>query len=220
MGSPLALLPPHKAYSLAPGTQASLHINGDSSIHMPPSGIRQDSFSRPLLGSSDRVISELSDAFSSQGKQQPWREESRQYERRAESEAGERYPGGPKISKKSCLKPSDVVRCLSTEQRLSDLHSPEESRPSKPLGSPFPGREAEQTELHRGGEQAQRKAARSGVSQVGLQHDVCALASELAGWARRLPHGPSTEAAWMPVRPTCLPWEQKYHPGGNRGVID
>nr|XP_019580303.1 PREDICTED: sorbin and SH3 domain-containing protein 1 isoform X31 [Rhinolophus sinicus] len=165
VGSPLALLPPHKAYSLAPGTQASLHINGDSSIHMPPSGIRQDSFSRPLLGSSDRVISELSDAFSSQGKQQPWREESRQYERRAESEAGERYPGGPKISKKSCLKPSDVVRCLSTEQRLSDLHSPEESRPSKPLGSPFPGREAEQTELHRGGEQAQRKAARSGVSQ-------------------------------------------------------
>ncbi|XP_074195460.1 sorbin and SH3 domain-containing protein 1 isoform X38 [Rhinolophus sinicus] len=165
VGSPLALLPPHKAYSLAPGTQASLHINGDSSIHMPPSGIRQDSFSRPLLGSSDRVISELSDAFSSQGKQQPWREESRQYERRAESEAGERYPGGPKISKKSCLKPSDVVRCLSTEQRLSDLHSPEESQPSKPPGSPFPGREAEQTELHRGGEQAQRKAARSGVSQ-------------------------------------------------------
>ncbi|XP_032986383.1 sorbin and SH3 domain-containing protein 1 isoform X27 [Rhinolophus ferrumequinum] len=165
VGSPLALLPPHKAYSLAPGTQASLHINGDSGIHMPPSGIRQDSFSRPLLGSSDRVISELSDAFSSQGKQQPWREESRQYERRAEREAGERYPGGPKISKKSCLKPSDVVRCLSTEQRLSDLHSPEESRPSKPLGSPFPGREAEQTELHRGGEQAQRKAAQSGVSQ-------------------------------------------------------
>ncbi|KAM5244076.1 sorbin and SH3 domain-containing protein 1 isoform 42-T44 [Hipposideros larvatus] len=163
--SPLALPPPHKAYSLAPGAQASLHLNGDSGIHMPPSGIHQDSFSQPLLGSSDRVISELSDAFSSQGKQQPWREESRQYERKAEREAGERYPGGPKISKKSCLKPSDVVRRLSAEQRLSDLHTPEESRPSKPLGSPFPGREAEQTELHRGGEQAPRKAARSGVSQ-------------------------------------------------------
>ncbi|XP_004427935.1 PREDICTED: sorbin and SH3 domain-containing protein 1 isoform X30 [Ceratotherium simum simum] len=161
----LALPAPHKAYSLAPGAQASLHINGDSGIHMPSSGVCQDSFSQPLLGSSDRVISELSDAFSSQGKQQPWREESGRYERKAEREADERWPGGPKISKKSCLKPSDVVRCLSTEQRLSDLHTPEESRPSKPLGSPFPGREAEQTELHRGGEQAERKAAWSGVSQ-------------------------------------------------------
>ncbi|XP_070080035.1 sorbin and SH3 domain-containing protein 1 isoform X8 [Equus caballus] len=165
IASPLALPAPHKAYSLAPSTQASLHVNGDSGIHMPTSGVRQDSFSQPPLGSSDRVISELSNAFSSQGKRQPWREESRWYERKAEREAGERCPGGPKISKKSCLKPSDVVRCLSTEQRLSDLHTPEESRPSKPLGSPFPGREAEQTELHRGGEQAERKAARSGVSQ-------------------------------------------------------
>lgn len=175
IASPLALPAPHKAYSLAPSTQASLHVNGDSGIHMPTSGVRQDSFSQPPLGSSDRVISELSNAFSSQGKRQPWREESRWYERKAEREAGERCPGGPKISKKSCLKPSDVVRCLSTEQRLSDLHTPEESRPSKPLGSPFPGREAEQTELHRGGEQAERKAARSGVSQVGLQHDCVCL---------------------------------------------
>ncbi|XP_071077285.1 sorbin and SH3 domain-containing protein 1 isoform X15 [Desmodus rotundus] len=162
---PLALPAPHKAHSVAPGAQASLHINGDSGIHMPPSGFQQDSYSQPLLGSSDSVISELSSAFNSQGKQQPWRDESRQYERNAEKEAGERYPGGPKISKKSCLKPSDVVRCLSTEQRLSDLHSPEESQPSKPLGSPFPGREAEQTLLHKGGEQAERKAARTGVSQ-------------------------------------------------------
>uniref|UniRef100_A0A2I3HJ35 Sorbin and SH3 domain containing 1 n=1 Tax=Nomascus leucogenys TaxID=61853 RepID=A0A2I3HJ35_NOMLE len=96
---------------------------------------------------------------------QPWREESGQYERKAEREAGERGPGGPKISKKSCLKPSDVVRCLSTEQRLSDLNTPEESRPGKPLGSAFPGSEAEQTERHRGGEQAGRKAARRGGSQ-------------------------------------------------------
>lgn len=198
--SPRALPPPHKAYSLASGAQASLHVNGDSGVHVPPSGIHQDLFSQPLLGSSNRVISELSDAFSSQGKRQLWQKESGQYDRKAEREAGERYPGGPKISKKSCLKPSDVVRCLSTEQRLSDLHTPEESRPIKPLGSPFPGREAEQTELHRGGEQAERKAARRGVSQVGLQHDTCALASQLAGWARRLTHGPSTEAAWMPVR--------------------
>ncbi|XP_035882918.1 sorbin and SH3 domain-containing protein 1 isoform X5 [Phyllostomus discolor] len=165
MVSPLALPAPHKAYSMAPGGQASLHINGDSGIHVPPSGFQQDSYSQPLLGSSDSVISELSNAFNSQGKRQPWREESRQYERKAEKEAGERYPGGPKISKKSCLKPSDVVRCLSTEQRLSDLHSPEESQPSKPLGSPFPGREAEQTEPRTGGEQAERKAARTGVSQ-------------------------------------------------------
>uniref|UniRef100_A0A2K6UCG5 Sorbin and SH3 domain containing 1 n=1 Tax=Saimiri boliviensis boliviensis TaxID=39432 RepID=A0A2K6UCG5_SAIBB len=96
---------------------------------------------------------------------QPWREESGRYERKAEREAGERGPGGPKISKKSCLKPSDVVRCLSTEQRLSDLNTPEESRPGKPLGSAFPGSEAEQTERHRGGEQAGRKAARRGGSQ-------------------------------------------------------
>ncbi|KAK2501794.1 hypothetical protein MC885_011700, partial [Smutsia gigantea] len=163
--TPLALPPPDKAYCLAPSTQASLHINRDSGVHVPSSGGHQDSFSQPLLGSSDRVISELSNAFSSQGRQQPWQEENGQYERKAEREAGERCPGGPNISKKSCLKPSDVVRCLSTEQRLSDLHTLEESRPSKPWGSPFPGREAEQTELHRSGEQADRKAAQSGMSQ-------------------------------------------------------
>ncbi|XP_058553248.1 sorbin and SH3 domain-containing protein 1 isoform X31 [Neofelis nebulosa] len=163
--SPLALPPPHKASSLVPGAPASLHINGDSGIHVPPSGVRPESFSRPLPGSSDRVICELSDAFSSQGKRQLRREERGQCERRAEREAGDRCPGAPKISKKSCLRPSDVVRCLSAEQRLSDLHVPEESRPSKPLGSPFPGREAEQTEPRRGGEQAERRAAGSAVSQ-------------------------------------------------------
>lgn len=176
--SPLALPAPHRAYSPVPGAQTSLHVNGDSGSHRPPPGFPQGSFSQPLLGSPDRVISELSNAFSSQG---PWREESRQYERKAEREAGERCLGGPTISKKSCLKPSDVVRCLSTEQRLSDLCTPEESQPSQALGSPFPGREAEQTEPRRGGEQAERKAARSGVRQVGLQHDVCALASPSAG---------------------------------------
>ncbi|ELK35706.1 Sorbin and SH3 domain-containing protein 1 [Myotis davidii] len=160
--SPLALPAPHQAYSPVPGAQTSLHVNGDSGSHRPPPGFPQGSFSQPLLGSPDRVISELSNAFSSQG---PWREESRQYERKAEREAGERCLGGPTISKKSCLKPSDVVRCLSTEQRLSDLCTPEESQPSQALGSPFPGREAEQTEPRRGGEQAERKAARSGVRQ-------------------------------------------------------
>ncbi|XP_041601689.1 sorbin and SH3 domain-containing protein 1 isoform X17 [Vulpes lagopus] len=165
MASPLALPPPHRASSLAPGAPTSLHVNGDSGVHVPPPGVRQDSFSQLLPGSSDRVISELSNAFSSQGKRQPRREERGQCDRRAEREAGERWPGAPKISKKSCLRPSDVVRCLSAEQRLPDLHTPEESRPSKPLGSPFPGREAEQTELHRGGEQAERRATRSAVSQ-------------------------------------------------------
>ncbi|XP_012579022.1 PREDICTED: sorbin and SH3 domain-containing protein 1 isoform X32 [Condylura cristata] len=166
--SPLALPPPDQAYPLAPSTPASLHVNGDSGTLGPPFRAHQDSFSQPPLGSSDRVISELSSAFSSQGKRQPWREESGQSERKAEREAGERRPGGPRISKKSCLKPSDVVRCLSTEQRLSELHTPEESQPRKSLGGPFPGREAEQTEprrSHRSGEQAERKAARSGVSQ-------------------------------------------------------
>ncbi|XP_063101252.1 sorbin and SH3 domain-containing protein 1 isoform X17 [Cavia porcellus] len=162
--SPLALPAPQKTYSLAPSSQASLHVNGSGGFHMPSSGIHQHGYSQPLFGSSDRVISELSGAFSSQSKLQPWREENGQYERKAESKAGERCPGGPKISKKSCLKPSDVVRCLSTEQRLSELRIPEESRPSKPLGSTFPGREAGQTELHRGGE-AERRAAQSGMSQ-------------------------------------------------------
>uniref|UniRef100_A0A2K5EKF1 Sorbin and SH3 domain containing 1 n=1 Tax=Aotus nancymaae TaxID=37293 RepID=A0A2K5EKF1_AOTNA len=165
VASPLALPSLHRTYSLAPSSQASLHINGDGGVHMPPSGVRQDSFSQLPLGSSDSVISQLSDAFSSQSNRQPWREESGRYERKAEREAGERGPGGPKISKKSCLKPSDVVRCLSTEQRLSDLNTPEESRPGKPLGSAFPGSEAEQTERHRGGEQAGRKAARRDGSQ-------------------------------------------------------
>ncbi|XP_062958807.1 sorbin and SH3 domain-containing protein 1 isoform X7 [Cynocephalus volans] len=163
--SPRALPPPHKAYSPTPSAQAPLHVNGDSGIHMLPSGTYQDSVSQSLLGSSDRVISELSDAFSNQSKRRPWREESQRYERKAEREAGERCPGGPKISKKSCLKPSDVVRCLSTEQRLSDLNTPKESRPSKALGSLFPGREAEQTERPRGGEQAERRAAQRDGSQ-------------------------------------------------------
>nr|XP_031538671.1 sorbin and SH3 domain-containing protein 1 isoform X21 [Vicugna pacos] len=163
--SPLALPPPHKACSLVPGAQGSLQVNGDSGTHVSPLGLHQDSFSQLRLGSSDRVISELSDAFSSQGRQQPWREERGPHERKAEREAGETCPGGPAISKKSCLRPSDVVRCLSTEQRLAELHSPEESRPRQALGSPFPGREAKHTELHRGGEQAERKAARTGASQ-------------------------------------------------------
>ncbi|XP_035580061.1 sorbin and SH3 domain-containing protein 1 isoform X20 [Zalophus californianus] len=165
MASPLALPPPHKAASLAHGAPTSLHVNGDSGVHVLLPGVRQDSFSQLLPGSSDRVISELSNAFSSQGKRQPRREERGQCERRAEREAGERCPGAPKISKKSCLRPSDVVRCLSEEQRLSDLHAPEESRPGRPPGSPLPGRETEQTDLHRGGEQAKRRAARSAVSQ-------------------------------------------------------
>ncbi|XP_075391009.1 sorbin and SH3 domain-containing protein 1 isoform X1 [Tenrec ecaudatus] len=163
--SPLALPQPHQRYSPAPSAQASLHVNGDSGIHLAPSGVRQESFSQPLFGSSEKVISELSDAFSNQSRWQQWKDESRQLERRAEKEAGERCPGRPTISQKNCLRPSDVVRCLGTEQRLSEFHPPEEGRPCRPLGSAFPGREAEHTELHRGGEQADRKAALSGVSQ-------------------------------------------------------
>ncbi|XP_073934753.1 sorbin and SH3 domain-containing protein 1 isoform X10 [Castor canadensis] len=182
VASPLALPPPQKAYSLAPSAQAPLHINGDGGIH-----IRQDSFSQPLLESSDRVISELSDAFSSQSKRQSWREANGQYERKTESEAGERYPGGPKISKKSCLKPSDVVRCLSTEQRLSELHTPEESRPSKPLGSPFLGQEAGPAELHRGGE-AERKAAQSGVSQEAVCNEIINIAEKSVHYCSTVSH--------------------------------
>ncbi|XP_059756768.1 sorbin and SH3 domain-containing protein 1 isoform X3 [Balaenoptera ricei] len=163
--SPLALPPPHKACSLAPGAQTSLHASGDGGAHVPPPGVLKDSFSQPRLGRSDRVISELSDAFSSQGEPQPWREGSGARERKADREAGERCPGGPAISKKSCLRPSDVVRCLSTEQRLPELHTPEESRPRQPRGSPFPGREAEPSERQRGGEPAERKAARTGASE-------------------------------------------------------
>lgn len=191
--SPLALPPPHKACSLAPGSQTSLHASGDGGTHVPPPGVLKDSFSQLRLGRSDRVISELSDAFSSQGERQPWREGSGARERKADREAGERCPGGPAISKKSCLRPSDVVRCLSTEQRPTELHTPEESRPRQPRGSPFPGREAEPSELQRGGEPAERKAARTAASEVGLQHArVCpgVLASRVG----------SPLAAWTPVR--------------------
>nr|XP_025846824.1 sorbin and SH3 domain-containing protein 1 isoform X3 [Vulpes vulpes] len=188
MASPLALPPPHKASSLAPGAPTSLHVNGDSGVHVPPPGVRQDSFSQLLPGSSDRVISELSNAFSSQGKRQPRREERGQCDRRAEREAGERWPGAPKISKKSCLRPSDVVRCLSAEQRLPDLHTPEESRPSKPLGSPFPGREAEQTELHRGGEQAERRATRSAVSQEAVCNEIINIAEKSVHYCSTVSH--------------------------------
>ncbi|XP_055976839.1 sorbin and SH3 domain-containing protein 1 isoform X3 [Sorex fumeus] len=165
--SPLALPAPDRTYSPEPSAHTALQLNGANGVHTSPPGVHQYSFSQPPVPprSSDRVISELSNAFSSQGRQRLWQEESGQSERRAEREAGERGLGGPKISKKSCLKPSDVVRSLSTEQRLSDLHSPEESRLSKPLGGPFPEREIEQTDLPRGGEQAERKAAQSVVSQ-------------------------------------------------------
>ncbi|XP_030665071.1 sorbin and SH3 domain-containing protein 1 isoform X19 [Nomascus leucogenys] len=188
VASPLALPSPHKTYSLAATSQASLHMNGDGGVHTPSSGIHQDSFLQLPLESSDSVISQLSDAFSSQSKRQPWREESGQYERKAEREAGERGPGGPKISKKSCLKPSDVVRCLSTEQRLSDLNTPEESRPGKPLGSAFPGSEAEQTERHRGGEQAGRKAARRGGSQEAVCNEIINIAEKSVHYCSTVSH--------------------------------
>ncbi|XP_059254167.1 sorbin and SH3 domain-containing protein 1 isoform X10 [Mustela nigripes] len=188
LAAPLALPPSHKAASLAPGAPTFLHVNGDSGVHMPPPGVHQDSFPQLLPGSSDRVISELSNAFSSQGKRQPRREERGQCERRAEREAGERYPGAPRISKKSCLRPSDVVRCLSADQRLSDLRAPEESRPGKPPGSPFPGREAEQTELHRGGEQAERRAARSAGSQEAVCNEIINIAEKSVHYCSTVSH--------------------------------
>nr|XP_038951063.1 sorbin and SH3 domain-containing protein 1 isoform X16 [Rattus norvegicus] len=179
--SPVALPPPHKACSRAPSAQAPLHINGDGGIH-----IRQDGFSQPPLGNSDRVISELSDAFSSQSKRQPWREDG-PYDRKAESEAGERCPGGPKISKKSCLKPSDVVRCLSSEQRLSEFHTPEDSQSFKPLSSPFPAWEAGPPELHRGVE-ADRKAAQSGVSQEAVCNEIINIAEKSVHYCSTVSH--------------------------------
>ncbi|XP_040600718.1 sorbin and SH3 domain-containing protein 1 isoform X10 [Mesocricetus auratus] len=179
--SPLALPSPHKAYSLAPGAQAPLHINGDGGIHT-----HQEGFSQPPQGNSDRVISELSDAFSSQSKRQSWREDG-SYERRAESEAGERYPGGPKISKKNCLRPSDVVRCLSSEQRLSEFHTPDDSQSFKPLGSPFPAWEAGPPELHRGVE-ADRKAAQSGVSQEAVCNEIINIAEKSVHYCSTVSH--------------------------------
>ncbi|XP_059737763.1 sorbin and SH3 domain-containing protein 1 isoform X24 [Bos taurus] len=181
----LALPPPHKAHSPAPGAQASFHVNGDSGTYVPPPGVLQDSFSQPWLGRSDRVISELSDAFSSQGKRQPWRDGNGARERKAEREAGERCPGGPAISKKSCLRPSDVVRCLSTEQRLTELHTPEESRPRhQPLGGPFSGREAERSELQRGGE----PAARMGASQEAVCNEIINIAEKSVHYCSTVSH--------------------------------
>eukprot|EP00070_Physeter_catodon_P030802 XP_028337696.1 sorbin and SH3 domain-containing protein 1 isoform X28 [Physeter catodon] len=211
----LALPPPHKACSLAPGAQTSLHASGDGGTHVPPPGVLEDSFSQPRLGRSDRVISELSDAFSSQGERQPWREGSGARERKADREAGERCPGGPAISKKSCLRPSDVVRCLSTEQRPTELHTPEESRPRKPRGSPFPGREAEPSELQRGGEPAERKAARTAASekskilvaslkQPGLNACSPLLSSDLGPSHHSLRAGPDlTESEKSYVEAVC-----------------
>ncbi|XP_068817341.1 sorbin and SH3 domain-containing protein 1 [Capricornis sumatraensis] len=187
--SPLALPPPHKAHSPVPGAQASFHVNGDSGTYVPSPGVLQDSFSQPWLGRSDRVISELSDAFSSQGKRQPWRDGNGARERKAEREAGERCPGGPAISKKSCLRPSDVVRCLSTEQRLTELHTPEESRPrQQPPGGPFSGREAERSELQRGGEPAERKAARTGASQEAVCNEIINIAEKSVHYCSTVSH--------------------------------
>ncbi|XP_055976875.1 sorbin and SH3 domain-containing protein 1 isoform X35 [Sorex fumeus] len=188
--SPLALPAPDRTYSPEPSAHTALQLNGANGVHTSPPGVHQYSFSQPPVPprSSDRVISELSNAFSSQGRQRLWQEESGQSERRAEREAGERGLGGPKISKKSCLKPSDVVRSLSTEQRLSDLHSPEESRLSKPLGGPFPEREIEQTDLPRGGEQAERKAAQSVVSQEAVCNEIINIAEKSVHYCSTVSH--------------------------------
>lgn len=83
---------------------------------------------------SDRVISELSGAFSSQGKRQHGEMEMERM-RGKQRGAGEEMPGGPAISEEQGRQA--VVRCLSTEQETHRAHTPGEPAPPAAPGGPL-----------------------------------------------------------------------------------
>uniref|UniRef100_A0A5F8H1W7 Sorbin and SH3 domain containing 1 n=1 Tax=Monodelphis domestica TaxID=13616 RepID=A0A5F8H1W7_MONDO len=154
---------PQRPSSTIHNVSAVLQSNEENMISSPSSTVKWDT-SQPPLGNSNSVISELSDAFNNQVKFQQWQEENRQCSKKSNKEAGEHCPDGPKISKKSCLKPSELVKCMSTEQRLCD-NTLGGSQSCQHLLSPIHRNEAEQRDTSAGVKHADLKVNQNGVRQ-------------------------------------------------------
>ncbi|XP_056657994.1 sorbin and SH3 domain-containing protein 1 isoform X23 [Monodelphis domestica] len=154
---------PQRPSSTIHNVSAILQSNEENMISSPSSTVKWDT-SQPPLGNSNSVISELSDAFNNQVKFQQWQEENRQCSKKSNKEAGEHCPDGPKISKKSCLKPSELVKCMSPEQRLCD-NTLGGSQSCQHLLSPIHRNEAEQRDTSAGVKHADLKVNQNGVRQ-------------------------------------------------------
>ncbi|XP_078007101.1 sorbin and SH3 domain-containing protein 1 isoform X30 [Phascolarctos cinereus] len=155
---------PHRPSSTIHNVSTTLHSNEENIVYSPSPSVKWDTFSQPLLGNSNSVISELSDAISNQAKFQQWQEENRQCSRKPNKEAGEYCPDGSKISKKSCLKPSDLVKCMSTEQRLCD-NTLGGSPSCQHVFSPVHRNEAGQRGTSAGAKHADQRENQNGVRQ-------------------------------------------------------
>ncbi|XP_051837666.1 sorbin and SH3 domain-containing protein 1 isoform X7 [Antechinus flavipes] len=156
---------PHRPSSTIHNVSTSLQSNEENIMSSPSPGVKWDTFSQPPLGNSNSVISELSDAISNQAKFQQWQEENRQCSRKPHQEASEHCPDGSRISKKSCLKPSDLVKCMSPEQRLCD-NTLGESHSCQHLLSPSHRNESGQRDTSAGAKHADPKENQNGVRQL------------------------------------------------------
>ncbi|XP_031811962.1 sorbin and SH3 domain-containing protein 1 isoform X5 [Sarcophilus harrisii] len=155
---------PHRPSSTIHNVSTSLQSNEENIMSSPSPGVKWDTFSQPQLGNSNSVISELSDAISNQAKFQQWQEENRQCSKKPHQEASEHCPDGSRISKRSCLKPSDLVKCMSPEQRLFD-NTLRESHSCQHLLSPLHRNESEQRDPSAGAKLADPRENQNGVRQ-------------------------------------------------------
>ncbi|XP_031811986.1 sorbin and SH3 domain-containing protein 1 isoform X27 [Sarcophilus harrisii] len=156
---------PHRPSSTIHNVSTSLQSNEENIMSSPSPGVKWDTFSQPQLGNSNSVISELSDAISNQAKFQQWQEENRQCSKKPHQEASEHCPDGSRISKRSCLKPSDLVKCMSPEQRLFD-NTLRESHSCQHLLSPLHRNESEQRDPSAGAKLADPRENQNGVRQL------------------------------------------------------
>ncbi|XP_036591238.1 sorbin and SH3 domain-containing protein 1 isoform X5 [Trichosurus vulpecula] len=178
---------PHRPSSTIHNVSATLQSNEENIMSSPSPSVKWDTFSQPLLGNSNSVISELSDAISNQAKFQQWQEENRQCSRKPNKEAGEYYPDGSKISKKSCLKPSDLVKCMSTEQRLCD-NTLGGSQSCQHLLSPIHRNEAGQRDTSAGAKFADPKENQNGVRQEAVCNEIINIAEKSVHYCSTVSH--------------------------------
>ncbi|XP_068955378.1 sorbin and SH3 domain-containing protein 1 isoform X1 [Petaurus breviceps papuanus] len=178
---------PHRSSSTIHNVSAPLQSNEENIMSSPSPSVKWDTFSQPLLGDSNSVISELSDAISNQAKFQQWQEENRQSSRKPNKEAGEHYPDGSKISKKSCLKPSDVVKCMNTEQRLCD-NTLGGSQSCQHLLSPIHRNEAGQRDTSAGVKHDDPKENQNGVRQEAVCNEIINIAEKSVHYCSTVSH--------------------------------
>ncbi|XP_044521660.1 sorbin and SH3 domain-containing protein 1 [Gracilinanus agilis] len=177
---------PQRPSSTIHNVSAVLQSIEENTMSSPSSAVKWDT-SQPLLGNSNSVISELSDAISNQAKFQQWQEENRQCSKKSNKEAGEHCPDGPKISKKSCLKPSDLVKCMSTEQRLCD-NTLGGSQSCQHLLSPIHRNEAEQRDTSAGVKHADLKVNQNGVRQEAVCNEIINIAEKSVHYCSTVSH--------------------------------